>query len=114
MVDHVPARGHKAPGDFVAGTYVIDSIFQGRLIIEELDGLYVGPPSVTREEADKYLKEQALVQGYASGFVPPSTVQSKNGEPFLDKTLDTYVVWNHKQSVWLAFNKNTGVWQQIQ
>jgi uncharacterized RDD family membrane protein YckC len=106
-------KGHKNPGDYLAGTFVIDSIFKGRLIIENSDGIMVGPSSVTREEAEEYLKQQAQASGLPAGFVPPLTASAKNGTPFIDKNLDTYVVWNHKQEAWLAFDKQTGLWHQI-
>lgn len=107
------SKGHKAISDWAGGTYVIDNIFKGRLIIETVDGLSVGPPSVTREEAEAFLRTQAEEKGIPGAFVAPLSRQAKNGEPFLDKNLDTYVVWNHKQNAWLAFDKASGAWNQI-
>ncbi len=104
------SKGHKSLNDMVAGTYVIDSIYSGRLIIETIDGLMAGPPSVKREEAEAYLRAEAEKQGLPPGFVPPIGANVKSGEPILDKNLDTYVVWNKKQNQWLAFDKQTGSW----
>ncbi len=107
------SKGHKSLNDMVAGTYVIDSIYSGRLIIETMDGLSVGPPSVKREEAEAYLRAEAEKKGLPPGFVPPLGVNAKSGEPILDKNLDTYVVWNKKQNQWLAFDKQSGSWNPI-
>ena len=107
------SKGHKSLNDMTAGTYVIDSIYSGRLIIESLDGLTVGPPSVTREEAEAYLRHEAEKLGLPAAFIPPIGANVKSGEPILDKNLDTYVVWNKKQNQWLAFDKQTGSWSPI-
>ena len=107
------SRGHKNPGDFAAGTYVIDVGYSGRLIIETANGLMTGPPSVRREEAEKYLRKQGVPPPPPGTFVAPLTASAKNGVPFHDKNLDTYVVWNAKQSAWLAFDKATGAWNQV-
>jgi uncharacterized RDD family membrane protein YckC len=107
------SKGHKNPGDFAAGTYVIDSAYRGRLIIETLDGLMTGPPSVTRDEAAKYLQAQGAEPAAPGTFVAPRTASAKNGEPFHDKALDTYVVWNSKEGAWLAFDKANGSWNRV-
>jgi uncharacterized RDD family membrane protein YckC len=103
-------KSHRAIQDMAVGTYVIDSIYFGHLLIRDsAGGVMVGPESVTREEAERYLRKQ----GAAAGFPMPAQSTAKNGEPFLDKNLDTYVVWNEKHSAWLAFDKGTGGWVQI-
>jgi len=107
------SKGHKSLNDMAAGTYVIDSMYSGRLIIESLDGLSVGPPSVTREEAEEYLRKEAEKQGLPAGFIPPLGTNAKSGEPILDKNLDTYVVWSKKDEQWLAFDKQSGSWTPI-
>lgn len=107
------SKGHKAPGDFAAGTFVIDSAYSGRLIIDTANGLMTGPPSVTRKEADKVLRAEGVERPAPGTFVPPTSPSAKNGEPFHDKTLDTYVVWNAKQGAWLAFDKSSGGWNRV-
>jgi len=107
------AKGHKSLNDMVAGTYVIDSMYSGRLIIETLDGLSVGPPSVTREEAEAFLRKEAEKQGLPAAFIPPIGASVKSGEPIMDKNLGTYVVFNKKQNQWLAFDKQSGNWTPI-
>ncbi len=101
-------KTHKGFQDMLAGTYVIDGMYFGHLLIPEPGGkVYAGPPSVTREEAEQYVKAQG------GTFVPPMHASAMNGDPFLDKNLDTYVVWNAKQSSWLAFDKKSNSWYRI-
>lgn len=102
------SKGHRSIHDMVAGTYCIDSIYLGRMILVQSDGVVAGPPAVTRDEAEKILKKD----GAAAPLVFDNP-QAKSGEPFLDKNLDTYVVWNAKQQAWLAFDKRSGAWNRI-
>jgi uncharacterized RDD family membrane protein YckC len=102
-------KTHKGFQDMLVGTYVIDAMYAGHLLMPEPGGgVIVGPPSVTREEAAAYVQTQT-----AGTFVPPVSASAMNGDPFLDKNLDTYVVWNARQSSWLAFDKTTGTWTRI-
>jgi uncharacterized RDD family membrane protein YckC len=104
------SKAHKSLQDMVAGTYVIDAMYMGHLMILDSQGnVVVGPKSVTREEAAQFLRQQ----GGGAPAPAPAAAQAKNGEPFLDKNLDTYVVWNERHKAWLAFDKATGGWVQI-
>jgi len=103
-------KAHKSWHDMAAGTFVIDSMYMGHLMLQDSSGrVMVGPRSVTRQEADRYLRQQGMPTAGAA----PQQQTFKNGEPFLDKNLDTYVVWNEKHQAWLAFDKGTGGWVQV-
>jgi len=43
-----------------------------------------------------------------SSRLPPN---ANSCNPFLDKELDTYVVWNARESRFLAFDKSSGSWE---
>lgn len=100
-------KGHRAPHDYVGRTYVVDSIYLGRMIIDRSDGIVSGPPAVTRKEAEDYARQQGLA------FVPPVDPRARAGEPVFDKDLDTYVVFNATRQMWLAFDKAAGSWVQV-
>jgi hypothetical protein len=98
--------GHRQPADMVAQTYVIDSYYLGRLIVRRSERTAAGPPSVKREEMEELLRES----GVPASFVPPN---AKITDPFYEKSLDTYVVYNSKRETWLKFDKSTNTWSPI-
>jgi hypothetical protein len=91
----------------LAGTYVIDSFYQGRLIMRQGEHVVAGPPSVHREEYEQLLQEAGIPTPV---FIPPD---KRITEPFHDKTLGTYVVFNMKRKEWLQFDKKTSTWIPI-
>jgi len=111
------SKTHRGFQDMIAGTFVIDSIYLGHLLLDEPGAtgrVYVGPKSVTRKEADKFHQQAAAAAGQPGVFqAPVLTAAMRSGQPFLDKNLDTYVVWNVKQEAWLAFDKASNTWYRI-
>lgn len=113
----VLSKTHRGFHDMLAGTYVIDGIYMGHLLLNEPGAtgkVYVGPVSVTRQEAENHHREVAAAAGQDGAFLaPPLTSAMRSGQPFLDKNLDTYVVWNLKQEAWLAFDKASNTWYRV-
>jgi uncharacterized RDD family membrane protein YckC len=103
------AKAHKGFQDMLAGTFVIDGQWLGHMVIVGTDRVSAGPMSVRRDEAEKALRAQGI-SGSLGVRLPPN---AKNGTPFLDKDLDTYVVWNRNQERFLAFDKATGTWEPV-
>jgi uncharacterized RDD family membrane protein YckC len=101
------SRGHRQPADFVAGTYVIDNFYAGRLLLDGPGGLTAGPASVTRDEAERYFEHQGFSEAVVPQLVPPGP---KSTKPFYDKTRDTHVVWRERQQEWLQFDKKENRW----
>lgn len=102
-------KAHRALQDLVAGTYVVDNQWFGHMVIVSNDRVSAGPMSVRREEAEKLLRAEGIDQPLAARLPP----NAKNGNPFMDKQLDTYVVWNARQSQFLAFDKASGTWEPL-
>lgn len=102
-------KAHRAVQDLVAGTYVVDNQWFGHMILIRGDKVHAGPMSVRREEAEKLLKAEGIDQPLGARLPP----NAKNGNPFLDKQLDTYVVWNARQERFLAFDKASGSWEPL-
>lgn len=102
-------KAHRALQDLVAGTFVVDNQWFGHMVIVGTDRVSAGPMSVRREEAEKALKADGL--GGSLGTRLPAN--AKNGTPFMDKGLDTYVVWNRSQERFLAFDKASGTWEPL-
>jgi uncharacterized RDD family membrane protein YckC len=100
------SAGHRQPADMAAQTYVIDSYYFGRLIIVRSGKAGAGPPSVKREEVEGLLRQS----GVPDSFIPP---HGKITEPFFEKSLGTYVVYNVKRGAWLRFDKATKTWSPI-
>jgi uncharacterized RDD family membrane protein YckC len=125
------SKTHKGLQDMIVGTYVIDSMFVGHLLMPTTDGgVMVGPRSVHRKEAERYLGKQAAASrsaGSSTGtglavatgtaevgaaaLPPPPGL--KSGEPFFDRNLGTYVLWSARQNTWLAFDRSSGDWYRI-
>lgn len=106
------SKSHKGPQDMLVGSYVVDSQYFNHMVLAQPDGgVVAGPPAVTRHEAEKILRDQGVDKSTAVAVFEAPRV--KTGEPFLDKNLDTYVVWNEKQQSWLAFDKSNGAWVRI-
>jgi uncharacterized RDD family membrane protein YckC len=102
----INAAGHRQPADMAAQTYVIDSYYLGRLIMVRNGRAGAGPPSVRREQVETMLRQS----GVPESFIPPN---GKITEPFFEKSLGTYVVYNAKRSAWLRFDKATDTWAPI-
>jgi uncharacterized RDD family membrane protein YckC len=102
-------KAHRALQDLVAGTFVIDNQWFGHMVIVGSDRVSAGPMSVRREEAAKMLKAEGI-EVPLGARLPPN---AKNGNPFMDKQLDTYVVWNARQERFLAFDKASGAWEPL-
>ena len=103
------ARAHKGFQDMVAGTFVIDGQWLGHMVIVGQDRVSAGPMSVRREEAEKVLRAEGITDSLGVRLPP----NAKNGTPFLDKGLDTYVVWNRNQERFMAFDKATSSWEPL-
>lgn len=101
------AKAHKGIPDMVAGTYVIDATYSGRLIMEVGGKVGAGPKSVDPETVERINAEQEAITGV---HVPPGKSAT---EPFYDKARDTYVVFSHKQNGWIMLDKNTGEWSPV-
>jgi uncharacterized RDD family membrane protein YckC len=104
------SKGHKGFQDMIAGTFVVDNQWFGHMVIVTSDGVAAGPMSVRREEAEKLLRAEGVAVPSLGARLPPN---AKSGNPFLDKELDTYVVWNARESRFLAFDKSTGSWEPL-
>lgn len=104
------SKGHKGLQDMLAGTFVVDNQWFGHMVIVTADGVAAGPMSVKREEAEKILRAEGVAVPSIGTRLPPN---AKSGNPFLDKELDTYVVWNLKEGRFLAFDKATGSWEPL-
>ena len=98
------AKGHKGLNDMVAGTYVIDATYAGRLIIQVGGKVGAGPKSVDPDVMDEIHAQQEAQTGV---HVPHGKAAT---EPFYDKARDTYVVFSQKQNGWIKLDKNTGEW----
>jgi uncharacterized RDD family membrane protein YckC len=98
----VATNSHRRVGDLVAGTYVVDAPYFGRVIRHTPDGIRVGPKTVRPEDVG--LSRTEFQQ--AVGLRPK--------EPVYDRTLDTYVVWNTKQDRLMAFDKKSNTWVPVQ
>ncbi|WP_208027194.1 RDD family protein [Rhabdothermincola sediminis] len=103
------SRDHRQPADWLAGTFVIDADYQGRLILDGPRHPVAGPPSITRQEAAALLSSEPGPAG-AEAIVPPGP---KSAEPFYDRRRDTYVVWSEKRQTWLQFDKKTDDWVEL-
>lgn len=105
------SKGHKGLQDMLAGTFVVDNQWFGHMVIVNSNGVSAGPMSVKREEAEKLLRAEGVTADVALGArLPPN---AKSGNPFMDKQLDTYVVWNARQGRFLAFDKISGSWEPL-
>lgn len=106
------SKGHKGLQDMLAGTFVVDNQWFGHMVIVNADGVVAGPMSVRREEAEKLLRAEGVHEpSLALGTrLPPN---AKSGNPFLDKELDTYVVWNVREGGFMAFDKASGTWEPL-
>lgn len=102
-------KAHRAVQDLVAGTFVVDNQWFGHMVLVGPDKVSAGPMSVRREEAEKVLRAEGL-EGALGARLPAN---AKDGTPFLDKGLDTYVVWNRSQERFLAFDKASGSWEPL-
>lgn len=102
-------KAHRAVQDLVAGTFVVDNQWFGHMVIVGNDRVSAGPMSVRREEAEKVLRAEGITEPLGARLPP----NAKSGNPFLDKQLDTYVVWNARQNQFLAFDKATGSWEPL-
>jgi uncharacterized RDD family membrane protein YckC len=102
-------KAHRALQDLVAGTYVVDNQWFGHMIIVSGDRVSAGPMSIRREEAAKLLAREGITEPLGARLPP----NAKSGNPFMDKQLDTYVVWNARQDRFLAFDKSTGSWEPL-
>ena len=96
-------RYHRHPGDMLANTYVVDGLYQGRMMLRTPEGLQAGRPAVTREDVVK-------AYGPEAARILAPVVTGKPTEPTYDKERDTYVVWNAKRQAWLQFDKASGQW----
>ncbi len=103
------SKAHKGFQDMLAGTFVVDNQWVGHLVIVGPDGVSAGPMSVHRAEAEKALRAEGITSGL--GLRLPAN--AKSGNPFLDKELDTYVVWNPGQQAFLAFDRSSGAWEPV-
>lgn len=101
------SKGHKAPHDMVAGTYVIDASYYGRVIVEVGGKIGAGHHSASPDLVAKLNAEQAALTGVS---VPSG---KRATEPFYDKARDTYVVYSQKQQSWLQLSKSSGQWEKI-
>lgn len=110
LVTMTTTTGHRQPADYVAGTWVIDGWFKGRLLIETMNGMTAGPPAITREEAERYFEQHGGTKAQAAALAAPGP---KSTKPFYDKTRDTYVVWNERRSEWLQFDKDREDWVSL-
>ena len=100
--------GHRQPADMAAGTYVIDSYYLGRLIIQKGDRVVAGPAAVHRDELEAMLRSEGID---VPVFIPPD---GRITEPFFDKNLGTQVVFSRKLNQWLRFDKKTETWMPIE
>jgi uncharacterized RDD family membrane protein YckC len=103
------STGHKGFQDMLAGTFVVDNQWFGHMVIVGVDGVTAGPMSVHRAEAEEILRKEGISIPLGSRMPP----NAKNGNPFLDKELDTYVVWSRRDGRFLAFDKASGGWEPI-
>jgi uncharacterized RDD family membrane protein YckC len=97
----VSTESHRRVGDLVAGTYVIDSVYAGRMIVHGPTGIVVGEKTVKLEDL-----------GLSSADVKMAA-RLKSKDPVFDSNLDTYVVWNEKQQRYLMFDKASKTWGPI-
>ena len=102
-------KAHRAVQDLVSGTYVVDNQWFGHMVIVTNDRVSAGPMSVRRDEAEKLLRAEGIAEPLGARLPP----NAKSGNPFMDKHLDTYVVWNARQSRFLAFDKASGTWEPL-
>lgn len=100
-------KGHRQPADYPAGTWVIDNWYVGRMLVEGPHGMLAGPPAVTRDDAEKILRQQGSPQAQATQLAVPEV---KTTKPYYDKDRDTYVVWNEGRKSWMQFDKKRGDW----
>lgn len=94
----VSSSSHKRIGDMVAGTYVIDGVYFGRMIQPGPDGPTIGPKTIRPEDL-------GISRGELQQLV---TVRPK--EPTYDKRYDTYVMWNEKRAQLMKFDKKSESW----
>lgn len=96
-------KGHRRPGDMLANTFVIDTVYAGRIITIGAERASAGPESLYAEEA---AAGAAMAQGQPAPNVRPS-------KPTYDKTLDTYIVWDNKQNCLMKFDKASKTWTPV-
>jgi len=111
------SKGHKAPPDMLAGTYVIDSSYWGRMIVESQGKVMAGPKTASREtvemvHAQRAQQAQQVGGNVAAGVAVPKGARST--EPFYDKARDTYVVYRPKEGQWMQLDKVSGQWNPLQ
>jgi uncharacterized RDD family membrane protein YckC len=102
------SKEHRQPADWLAGTWVIDATYQGRLILPGDRHLVAGPPAISREEATHLLAQA----GKPLDSVLPEP-GPRSTEPFYDRDRDRYVVWSERRKGWLEFDKETNEWVRL-
>lgn len=97
-------KGHRRLGDILAGTFVIDAFYAGRIIRLTANGASVGPPSVYASDVSAAVVgpggDRALVEA-----------KLRPDDPVFDKQRDTYVVWNARQERLLVFDTADKTWK---
>jgi uncharacterized RDD family membrane protein YckC len=96
-------KGHRRLGDIVAGTFVIDSVYEGRLITLTAKGAAAGPRSVYASDVIEAVPPEQRLSTEA---------HLRPNDPVYDKVRDTYVVWNPTKNQLLVFDKKSNTWRE--
>ncbi len=118
LMSVMATKGHRSLADLPAKTFVIDSSFEGRLVLLGDRRAAVGPESVTREEAERLGYD---VTGELPHEPPPGVAISTAGEapepprgvegtPSYDPSLRTYVIYDPQTRGWLKLRRTTNEW----
>jgi uncharacterized RDD family membrane protein YckC len=100
-------KGHRRAGDFLAGTFVVDALYEGHLITLTGPGAGAGPKSLYASEVSEAMTSSNTGRSLIEAQLRPN-------DPVFDKERDTYVVWNARQEALLAFDKQSKSWRPVE
>lgn len=99
-------KGHRHPGDYLAGTYVIDSWSFGHELVLTPRGMRAGGKSVTRSDAKE------MMGGDETG-ADILMARTKPNEPVYAKSRGTYIVWRTKEEAVFELDQDTKQWHPL-
>ena len=118
LISVLATKGHRSVADYFAKTFVIDSSYEGRLIVLGDHGAVAGPQSMTREEAERLGYDLEVGSGLerTAGVAiahepePPAPPAGVHATPSYDPSIRTHVVFDSGSGQWLKYRSSTREW----